>query len=498
LRVKIHSMRLLVLYLWALSVFGAVIQGVVLDEESGNPLARTFVLVSPLPGTSGGRYMTRAGERGAFAINNVGPGWYVLRCTRKAFVPAEVGQLRPGRPGMPFEITPDSQSSFFQIRMRRLGAVTGSVLDENNVGIPEWPVHLYTAKKPVRHVAETKTDDRGNYRIGELDGGNYIVRSGPGQLEDESYLLPTYYKFGTALETAEATRVRVGETQSDLVLRPVKGREIQISGVFSSQWPATLTLITDTGRHVLVSGSAGPPTSFSIPVTPGQIEFLAEGTGARCGGYVRMFADHDMQGIRIACSPLDPAVVNWMAEGHRGYFDGRQFSLMMRRVDLDGTGPPRAVKQRDPIVPGHWEFQAQVSDDYYVKSIGSQFNGQSESTEDGWFGLDLGTSSQIVVTLSGRPGSVSGLVTTGGKPVAGAAVYLELFDPQLPNPRVRIGEARCDAQGNYKFSGLAPGSYRALSSFDFDPEDRLAMEKAIVITLREGDNATQALDLVLP
>ncbi len=89
----------------------------------------------------------RPGERDAFAINNVGPGWYVLRCTRKAFVPAEVGQLRPGRPGMPFEITPDSQSSFFQIRMRRLGAVTGTVLDENNVGIPEWPVHLYTLRR---------------------------------------------------------------------------------------------------------------------------------------------------------------------------------------------------------------------------------------------------------------------------------------------------------------------------------------------------------------
>ena len=488
-------MRLLVLlFLTAVSISAAVIQGVVLDEESGNPLARTSVFLLPLAGTRGSTVAVRSGERGAFAINNVGPGWYVLRCTRKAFVPAEVGQLRPGRPGMPFEITADAQSSFFQIRMRRLGAVTGSVLDENNVGIPEWPVHLYTSRKPVRHVAETKTDDRGNYRIGELDSGSYIVRTGPGALDDESYLLPTYYKFGTALETAEATRVRVGETQTDLVLRPVKGRLIQISGVFSSQFSANLTLINDTGRTSLASGSAGPPVSFSVPVPPGQIEFLAEGTGARCGGYVRMFADHDVQGIRIACSPIDLANVTWMADARYG----RGFPLMMRRVDLDGTGPAKTLKQREGIIPGHWEFQAQVSDDYYVKSIGTQSNGQLESTEDGWFGLDIGSLSQIVVTLSNRPGSVSGVVTTGGKPVAGAAVYLELFDPQLPNPRIRIVEVRCDDQGNYKFTGLAPGRYRALSSFDFDPEDRLVMEKAMGITLREGDNASQALELILP
>jgi len=494
---QIDSMRLFLLYLLAISLPGAVIQGIVLDEESGNPLARTAVSLIPLPGTSAGTSSIRSGDHGAFTVTDVRPGWYVLRCTRKGFVPAEVGQLRPGRPGMPFEIAPDTQSSFFQIRMRRLAAVTGSVLDENSVGIPDWPVHIYTAQKPVRHVAETKTDDRGNYRIGDLDSGNYIVRSGPGQLEDESYLLPTYYKYGTALENAEPTRVKVGETQSDLIVRPVKGRLINLSGVFSSQISATVTLITDTGRRILASGS-GQQVSFSSPVPPGEVEFLVEGSGNRCGGYVRMFADHDMQGIRIACSPLDPAMGSWTSDNSRGYFDNRQFALMMRRVDLDGTGPARALKQREAIVPGHWEFRPQVGSDYYVKSVSAQFNGRTEGQNDGWFGLDLGNSSQIFVTLSSHPGSISGVVTTGGKAVAGAAVYLELFDPQLPNPRLQITEMRSDAQGNYKFSGLAPGRYRALSSFDFDPEDRFAMEKALVITLREGDNATQALELILP
>jgi hypothetical protein len=222
----------------------AVIQGVVLDEESGNSLARAAVSLIPLPGSQGGAISVRSGEHGAFAMNNVSPGWYVLRSTRRGFVPAEVGQLRAGRPGMPFEITPDAKSSFFQVRMKRLGAVTGTVVDENNVGIPDWPVHIYTARKPVHRISETKTDDRGNFRIGELEAGSYLVRSGAGTLEDDTSLLPTYYKYGTAVETAEAIRVRVAETQPDIVIRPEKGHMIELSGSLITQTPAILTQIS--------------------------------------------------------------------------------------------------------------------------------------------------------------------------------------------------------------------------------------------------------------
>jgi hypothetical protein len=489
-------MRLVVLILIALSagpvvIQGAVIQGVVLEEETGNPLARTVVSLIPLPGTQAGSASVRAGDHGAFTLNNIAAGWYVLRCSRKGFVPAEVGQLRPGRPGMPFEITAGAQSSFFQIRMKRMGAVTGSVLDENGVGIPDWPVHIFTARKPVRRIGESKTDDRGNFRIGELDAGSYLVRSGAGSLEDDSYLLPTWYKYGTAVESAEPAKVRVAETASDIVIRPVKGRMVQLSGVFTSQTPAVLTLITDTGRKVLAS-SGNTPAAFDASVAPGPVAFVAEGNGAPCGAYVRMLADHNMQGIRVACSPLEPSFVLW-SPGVR-----TQFPLMMRRVDLDGTSQPRAYRSREAILPGHWEFRALTSADYYVKSIASQINGHGETVGDGWFGIDIGTGVQIAVALSNKPASISGVVATAGQPVAGAAVYLEIYDPEAVNPRLQLFEARSDAQGAYRFTGLAPGRYRVLSSFDFDPEDRLAMEKAQLISLKEGDSAVQALELVLP
>lgn len=491
-------MRLLVLLAIVWSARAAVIQGIVLDEESGHPLARTSVTLQPLPGTKAGASLllkassVRAGERGAFTFSDVAAGWYTLRCTRRGFVAAEVGQLRPGRPGMPFEIAADARPSFFQVRMKRLGAVTGSVLDENGVGIPDWPVQIFTSRKPVRRIGEAKTDDRGNYRIGELEAGSYLVRSGVGTLEDETSLLPTWYKFGTAVQSAEPARVRVAETSPDIVIRPEKGRLVRLNGQVSGPPGSVLTLITDTGRKVLASTGV-TAANFDALVAPGPVELVAEGAGSRCGAYVRLMADHDLPGIRVACAPLQPASLDWAGTGLRA-----AFPVTMRRVDLDGVGPVATWRTGGGILPGHWEFRAVTSADYYVKSIGAQCGGLGNTAGDGWFGLDIGTAPQITVTLSNRPAALSGVVTTAGQPVAGAAVYLELYDPESVNPRIELIEGRSDAQGAYRFSGLAPGRYRVLSSFDFDPEDRLGMEKARPVSLKEGDTAVQTLELAPP
>src|SRR5580700_4198123 len=116
--------------LLALGGHAAVVEGVVLDEETGNPLARTQVALVPLPGTKAQITPVRTGDRGSFVILNVLPGWYVLRSTRRGYAPAESGQLRPGRPGHAFEVADDRASGFLEVRMSHLPAITGTVFDE--------------------------------------------------------------------------------------------------------------------------------------------------------------------------------------------------------------------------------------------------------------------------------------------------------------------------------------------------------------------------------
>src|SRR3954452_2655843 len=102
-------MRAAALLFFALRATAAVLQGVVLDEETGNPLARTTVTLTPLPGVAASPVTIMTGERGSFSILSVRPGWYVLKTRRRGEAETEAGQMRAGRPGMPFEVLPDAQ-----------------------------------------------------------------------------------------------------------------------------------------------------------------------------------------------------------------------------------------------------------------------------------------------------------------------------------------------------------------------------------------------------
>ena len=198
--------------LFAVCAHAAVVEGVILDDETGNPLARTNVTLTPLPGTLAQEVTERTGGRGASVILSVRPGWYVLRATRRGYAPSEDGASKPGRLGRAFEVAEDRTGDFHELRMAHLAAITGTVFDENGIGIPNWQVHLYTTRKPMRRVASAMTDDRGEFRLGELNAGGYEVRSGPGPLEDKTTVFATYSHAAVELNFALSVFVGIGET----------------------------------------------------------------------------------------------------------------------------------------------------------------------------------------------------------------------------------------------------------------------------------------------
>ena len=482
-----EQVRLFALLLLSVCAQAAVVEGVVLDEETGNPLARTEVSLVPLPGTDASVTPVRTGARGSFVILSVLPGWYILRATRRGYAPAESGQLRPGRPGHAFEVADNRASGFIEIKMSHLPAITGSVLDENGVGIPKWPVHIYTGRKPIRHAAQTVTDERGNFRIGELDPGSYYVRTGPGPLEDQTPLLATYSKAAVELADATAVTIHVGETLRDVVLLPVKGRLLTLSGTVLPVplMGATLTLVTDTGRREVVS-APGQPTPFSATgVQPGAVELIVKGfdlRGIECGSYTRLSVDKDMNGLRLACAPFGPDSFTIAGATVKT-------PAVVRRVDLDGAGEPHPLAREELLAPGHWEISVPPGD-YYVASVRN--SGQLATHAGAWWGFDAGTYTRLAVSLSSSPGTISGVVSTGGNPVAGAPVFLENAAGS------QTWNTRSDPQGQYRIGGLAPGYYTIVSGFDLDLNDPSTARKTDTVNTAEGNTTVHALQLVLP
>jgi hypothetical protein len=470
--------------LLAHSAHAATVQGAIFDEETQNPLARTTVTLTPLPGTTAPVVTQLANEHGQYSFTNVPPGWYLIRTSRIGYAIGEYGQSHPGQPGKPFEVTGDdaANSESHQIVMRHQAAITGTVVDDNSIGIAGWPLNVYTARRPVRRIAQGTADDRGNFRIGELAPGTYIVRSGGGGLEDASTLVPSYYRYGTTVIAAEPVRVRLGETANFVVIHTVEGRLFELTGELTApdKKNVKLTLITDTGRRT-VATEAGPFIAAGVP--PGLAGLLAEGPG--CAGYQQIMVDRNMN-VRADCAPISPPALTGDTD----------YPLIARRLDLDGPGPEGLLSPGQSLTPGPLEFTVRPGASHYLVSIQNDGDKSPPTAIDGWFALDIGNAPRLHITLSAKPASVSGLVTSASQPIIGAPVFLQLVNPDAPELALQSWTARADAQGNFAFTGLAPGAYRLMSSYDVDFDDPLARSKAAMLTLHEGDTVTQPLEMI--
>lgn len=474
------------LLLFAVCAQAAVVEGVILDDETGNPLARTNVTLTPLPGTLVEPVTVRTGARGAFVILSVHPGWYVLRATRRGYAPAEDGSSKPGRPGHAFEVADDRAGGFHELRMAHLAAITGTVFDENGIGMPNWQVHLYTTKKPMRRVASTMTDDRGDFRLGELNTGNYQVRSGPGPLEDKTTVLATYSRDAVELKNAFPVSVVVGETKKNIVIRPVKGKLLNLSGTLQAPgWPgrAKVTLVTDTGRRDVASGSGTVPFTAS-DIQPGPIELLVSGSdaiGTPCGFFADITMDRDEFNRSVPCRFIDSGGIEITT--------GQKAPIILRRIDLDGASDLHALKRDERPIPGHWELTVPRGN-YYVQSVRCYYQPCPQAGD--WFAFESNTYRNVRIQLSTNSATISGIVKTKGNPVLGAPVFVNNVDTG------QGWEVRADPEGHYAATGLGPGSYTVLSSFNIDDLENPPGKPDTIRVYSPGQTITQDLELFRP
>ena len=164
-------------------------------------------------------------------------------------------------------------STFITIRLPRYGAITGTILDENDVGLPQQTIVAYRAAQPLELAARAMSDERGIYRIGGLEPGMYLVRTAGNRDEDIEYL-PTFPKETLRVEESRVIDVALEEDARNMDVRPLAGRLFSISGNATTNprgAPVTITLVSDTGRQTV----PGPAFQFnSLP--PGPYELYAE------------------------------------------------------------------------------------------------------------------------------------------------------------------------------------------------------------------------------
>ncbi len=196
-----------------------------------------------------------------------------------------------------------------------------------------------------------------------------------------------------------------------------------------------------------------------------------------------MITDKDVTTLRLACNPLRRTSISVSGATLKS-------PIQVRRVDLDGAFDQHPLGPDESFAPGHWEITVPRGD-YYVQSVRSQ--GYPPAAHIGaWWGFDTGSNeARIGIQLSSRAASISGVVSTGGSPVAGAPIFV------TQQGSGESWDGRSDPQGNYLIGGLAPGTYTIISGFDLDLVGPRS-SKIDAVSTSEGNTTAHALELVLP
>ena len=482
----------------ALAARAATVQGTVVEHQTGKPLSRVLVKLLPLGGVSATVATARTNAYGAFEFAGIPAGIFLLSATRQNYVTVQYGQKQWSSTGQPI-VLDDAAHVFLNVRMPRFGAITGRVLDENEVGIPDQQVVAYRNSQPPELIARGKADEQGRFRIYGLAPGSYVVRSAPWQDETISYI-PTFSKESLSVEEARPVEVALDQDVDRMDIKPRRGALFEVAGTVFPSLPeeVKLTFATDMGREV--TKTAAGFRFGSVP--PGIYEMYAEGPGGPGCQVVAAWQEVDLRkphrlDMTVPC--VGSTSVGIMGKGGQ-QMDVTQFQVLARRVDRAGVGEIQEIpiaRNGALLLPGRWQVMLKTPPGYYVAQMQESSMSPNRNRADGWNDITITRPGRIQFIVSTSPGGVHGQVTgTAHEAVVGAPVYLEPLDPASGK---RVGDLRtamADTRGQYHFYGLAPGRYRILATFEYQSPDADAMERsAKTITVSENSDADLALDL---
>jgi hypothetical protein len=404
----------------------ATVSGVLLDHLTGYPLSRSMVRLEPLPGSPiGARVLqTRSGRSGQFQFLTVPAGQYRVTATRTGYFPAATAR--------PLRLSGDD-APFVELRAHRVGAITGTVLDENGIGVPGATVVAYPAQLPLRVVATAKADDRGVFRIAGLTPGKFWVRSAAHTMEDGAGLLPTFTPQARQARDSRSFPVRLDADTPDADIRPDEGNLVTLTiPLLCTSGQAILTLTSETTRHT-VTAPCGAETVIRN-LAPGSYELLGVASDGRQAAYwSTSLAANTTRGLQLTELPtvmLDaPAVA--------------------RRLDpYEASAFVEVPERRAVLLPGTWEFRAAAPADRYAEP-------RLESI--------LPAAFRRLRPLSSEPGGrLEGRVKDAPGSFVMVWAVLDRNQQILGGPRQTIA----DVEGRFAFPGLPPGDYRLMASYD--------------------------------
>jgi hypothetical protein len=154
-----------------------VVFGQVTEADSNRPVAGALVTLN-VSGSTPVRIMADA--QGRFGFRDLPAGRFNLSTMRSGWADGAYGRTRPAGPALTLSLAAGEKVSGVTVPMWRHAVIAGRVVDESGDPLVSKSVRVLKrtiAGGKLRLVMSSidSTDDRGMFRIGQLDPGEYVV-----------------------------------------------------------------------------------------------------------------------------------------------------------------------------------------------------------------------------------------------------------------------------------------------------------------------------------
>ena len=244
----------------------ATLSGRVVDAITGRPVPGAIVTpfgsaVAISPSSPQPARALTNGE-GRFVVRELRKGAVVLVATKNGYAPAGFNQRRPGGSGQSIPVEEGQRLADVEIRMWRNSAITGTIVDEAGepavgVRVRAFPRRFVAGRKKFTAGTTAITDDRGVYRLANLEPGDYAVGVPSTQTAVPTEVMDVY--FGSAT-VSDRRRSELGRELNAIGSAIVPAGSSYAMGMADQTFvlaPGTLGPVVQAG-----TGPAVYPTTF--------------------------------------------------------------------------------------------------------------------------------------------------------------------------------------------------------------------------------------------
>lgn len=492
----------------------AALSGIVTNSISGEPLAHVQITVFNANSDVATARNMLTNADGRFAMANLTPGTYILFAQRRGFQPDGGWNRDEGNARIPLTIKAGEEIRDLALSLVPDSVIAGRVVDSDGLPLEGVTVQALSGA-PVQTI---QTDDRGEFRIGGLQAGRYLVKALveepplPEIRTDGTPVInygPTYYPGSRSAKSAATVLVHAGQETSGIEIKMLTSPILHVSGrVSNTPKLSRVSLQLDDGltRRGFFPKADG---KFTIQhLRPGQYQLYGEyvtdtGVILRSAPADIHLTTSNIEGINLSLLPPINLAGQMRLDGDTK-IKGEEGEPL---INLEPLGMISDAEESGPTdadgtfkLENLWPLRYHVllhgaQKGFYVKSV--RLN--EREFQDGILDLRSGPGKGVLTVELGADGAeISGVVHDE----KGAATHSRIalfFDDEYGCDQA--DDTNTHPDGTYEFHGVAPGKYKIVAYHfggDVWTEDTLALYSSIIerIEVHAGDKVSQDLKVL--